>query len=95
MGTGLAEAVETDIRGAPVAGPASTAMPVDGASRRVSLPRREFLADVVVALRARLSGVSRIRHRASMNLVKVFYGNERVHYDEWETQSVVAHLARA
>ena len=83
MGTGLAEAVETDIRGAAVAGPASTAMPVDGASRRASIPRRELLADVVVALLARLSrDLAEFGHRASMNLVKVFYGNERVHYDE-------------
>ena len=48
------------------------------------LTRRDFFADVVVRLRALLpEELAAFEHRATINLVKLFYGNERIHYEVW------------
>ena len=48
------------------------------------LTRREFFADVVDRLRDHLPApLAGFRHRSTMNLLKVYYGNERVHYEVW------------
>ncbi len=60
----------------------------DGSERERAAPggltRRDFFADVVDDLRRLLPGdLAAFRHRAGMNLLKVHYGNERVHYEVW------------
>lgn len=48
------------------------------------LTRRDFFAAVVERLRVLLpSDLADFAHRANMNLVKVYYGNERIHYEVW------------
>ena len=49
-----------------------------------SLTRRDFFAAVVERLRVELpEELAAFEHRATMNLLKVYYGNERVHYEVW------------
>lgn len=51
---------------------------------RAGLTRREFFSAVVVALRERLPPeLARFRHAATMNLLKIYYANERIHYEVW------------
>ena len=62
--------------------------PLDRTASKPSIPtgltRREFFADVVERLRAHLpDDLVAFRHRSTMNLLKVYYGNERVHYEVW------------
>ena len=53
----------------------------DGAG---ALRRRDFFADVVARLGPRLSDQWRgFHHRLHANLLKVYYGNERIHYEVW------------
>ena len=48
------------------------------------LTRRDFFADVIDQLRLLLpTDLTNFAHRATMNLVKVYYGNERIHYEAW------------
>jgi len=48
------------------------------------LTRRDFLADVIERLRVLLPiELADFAHRPAMNLVKVSYGNERIHYEVW------------
>ncbi len=49
-----------------------------------SMTRRDFFAAVVDRLRRTLpEELNQFRHRANMNLLKIDYGNERVHYEVW------------
>jgi hypothetical protein len=49
-----------------------------------ALTRRDFFADVVDRLRLLLpEPLTGFRHRATMNLLKVSYGNERIHFEVW------------
>ena len=69
MATDLAHAIST---------PQAIPAPSSG------LTRREFFADVVDRLRDHLPNhLARFQHRATMNLVKVYFDNERVHYEVW------------
>jgi len=53
-------------------------------SSRSAMTRRDFFVDVVAALRERLpEELAGFRHHTTMNLLKVYYGNERVHYEIW------------
>ena len=66
--------------------PASVADPVlSGANKKATgLTRRDFFADVVDRIRVLLpEELAGFGHRVQMSLVKVFYGNERVHYEVW------------
>ena len=57
---------------------------VGKASVRAGLTRHEFFADIAERLRVHLpDDLVAFRHRATMNLLKVYYGNERVHYEVW------------
>jgi len=48
------------------------------------LTRRDFFADVIDQLRLLLpSDLTDFAHRATTNLVKVYFGNERIHYEVW------------
>ncbi len=63
-------------------------VPPAGSDRERAAPggltRRDFFADVVDDLRRLLPGdLAAFRHRAGMNLLKIHYGNERVHYEVW------------
>jgi hypothetical protein len=52
--------------------------------RSPGLGRRDFFATVVSELRAALPPErSAFRHRANTMLLKIDYGNERVHYEVW------------
>ena len=49
-----------------------------------SLNRREFFAAVVAEVRTALPAeLAEFRHRANPMLLKIDYGNERVHYEVW------------
>jgi hypothetical protein len=54
-------------------------------SRNVtSLNRREFFAAIVAEVRAALPpNLSGFRHRANSMLLKIDYGNDRIHYEVW------------
>ncbi|MDP9365762.1 MAG: hypothetical protein M3Q10_16325, partial [Chloroflexota bacterium] len=57
--------------------------PLDAAPSE-GLRRRDFFEAVVDRLRLHLpTPLADFRHKASMGQVKVFYGNERVHYEVW------------
>ena len=57
---------------------ASASTPSEG------LRRRDFFDAVIDRLRVHLPApLADFRHKASMGQVKVFYGNERVHYEVW------------
>lgn len=57
---------------------------VTGATEGGGSPRREFLSDLVDNLRVRLpDGLADFRHRPGTSLVKLFYANERVHFEVW------------
>ena len=48
------------------------------------LPRREFFAAVVERLPALLpEALSPFQHRAASNLLKLHYGNDRIHFEVW------------
>ena len=68
-------------------GPFAPAVPMEserGRSAPSGLTRRDFFADVVDDLRRLLPlDLAAFQHRAGMNLLKVHYGNERVHYEVW------------
>lgn len=68
-------------------GPFAPAAPVESERERLAptgLTRREFFADVVDDLRQLLpDDLAAFRPRAGMNLLKIHYGNERVHYEVW------------
>jgi hypothetical protein len=52
--------------------------------RRGQMPRRDFFAAVVTRLRETLPpDLARFRHRANTMLLKIDFGNERVHYEVW------------
>ncbi len=66
--------------------PFATAGPTAPAAPRAAggLTRRDFFADVVDDLRRLLpDDLATFTHRAGMNLLKVHYGNERVHFEVW------------
>lgn len=49
-----------------------------------TMRRRDFFADVVDRLRSNLPGeLQPFRHNQNASLLKVYYGNERVHYEVW------------
>lgn len=49
-----------------------------------ALTRREFFTDVARQLRDALPAeLAGFEHRGTMNLLKVYYDNERVHYEVW------------
>jgi hypothetical protein len=49
-----------------------------------NLNRRDFFADLVDQLRPLLPAeFAAFRHRATMNLLKVYFANERIHYEVW------------
>ena len=53
-------------------------------TRQSSLNRRDFFAVIVADARVRLPPeLSRFRHRANSMLLKLDYGNDRVHYEVW------------
>jgi len=54
------------------------------ASPTAGLRRRDFFDEIVERLHAHLPDpLADFRQKASMSQVKVFYGNERVHYEVW------------
>jgi hypothetical protein len=59
--------------------------PVDGSNNHSSgLNRRDFFAVVVSDARANLPPeLARFRHRANSMLLKLDYGNDRIHYEVW------------
>ena len=59
--------------------------PADGStSRPSSLNRRDFFAAIVADARANLPPeLARFRHRVNSMLLKLDYGNDRVHYEVW------------
>lgn len=60
-----------------------TPTPAAGRSTKV-LNRRDFFRAVVVRLAADLpADLAEFRHRANPMLLKIDYGNERVHYEVW------------
>jgi hypothetical protein len=57
---------------------------VGSIGRPSSLNRREFFAAIVADARAHLSPeLARFQHRANPMLLKLDYGNDRVHYEVW------------
>ena len=58
---------------------------VDGSvSRPTSLNRRDFFAAVVADARANLPPeLARFRHRVNPMLLKLDYGNDRIHFEVW------------
>lgn len=60
-------------------------MAVDGRrAATVGMGRREFLTGIAERLRRELPDpLSAFKHRLGMNLLKIFYDNERVHYEVW------------
>ncbi len=61
-----------------------TAAPEPLASPAAGMTRREFFADVVDTLRPMLPPDLRdFRHRATSTILKLWYDNERVHYEVW------------
>lgn len=60
-------------------------MPLAVTSRvAANLNRREFFAAVVAETRAAVpTGLAGFRHRANPMLLKIDYGNERIHYEVW------------
>jgi len=51
---------------------------------RASLNRRDFFAAIVAEVRKDLPAeLANFRHRANTMLLKIDYGNERVHYEVW------------
>jgi hypothetical protein len=51
---------------------------------RASLNRRNFFAAIVAEVRKDLPAeLANFRHRANTMLLKIDYGNERVHYEVW------------
>ena len=68
----------------PGLGPAERAKRSPQPKAPVGLTRRDFFADVVERLRLLLpEGLAAFEHRATLNLVKLYYGNERIHYEVW------------
>lgn len=63
----------------------SVLIPMATSSRNTaSLNRREFFAAVVAEVRSALPAeLAGFRHRANPMLLKIDYGNERVHYEVW------------
>jgi hypothetical protein len=52
--------------------------------RASNLNRREFFAAIVTDARANLSPeLAGFRHRANSMLLKINYGNDRIHYEVW------------
>jgi hypothetical protein len=61
-----------------------TGTEADSRARGPRLSRQEFFAAVVVHLHASLPpDLSSFRHRANSMLLKIDYGNDRVHYEAW------------
>jgi hypothetical protein len=57
---------------------------IEGSAKRRSMTRQDFFAAVVARLRAHLSEVNRdFTHRSNPLLLKIDYGNPRVHYEVW------------
>jgi hypothetical protein len=57
-----------------------------GGARRAasSLSRRDFFAEIVVSLRERVPPeLGQFQHSANPLLLKVSYGNERIHFEVW------------
>jgi hypothetical protein len=53
-------------------------------TRPSSLTRRDFFAVIVADARANLPPeLARFRHRANSMLLKLDYGNDRIHYEVW------------
>lgn len=51
---------------------------------RGGLTRRDFFAAVVDRLRAKLPpDLAAFHHKTTMNLLKIYFSNERVHYEVW------------
>jgi hypothetical protein len=57
-------------------------------ARETGLTRSDFFADVVERLRAALPAeLADFQSKTTMSLLKVYYGNERVHYEVWANGS--------
>ena len=56
----------------------------DSSGRTSSLNRRDFFAAIVTDARAKLPPeLACFRHRANSMLLKIDYGNDRIHYEVW------------
>lgn len=72
--------------GQPASEPAS--VPTTTESSQASLSRRDFFATVVERLRTELpEDLAAFRFKTTISLLKVYYGNERVHYEVWTNGS--------
>ena len=70
--------------GLPRATTAPTTTRSRGERAATGLTRRDFFVDVVERLRRELPPEwAGFQHRAGMHLLKIHYGNERVHYEVW------------
>ena len=68
----------------PTQSAAITLSPPPTVATASGLSRRDFFVSVVDRLRPLLpEPLAGFRHRATMNLLKVSYGNERIHYEVW------------
>jgi dihydroorotate dehydrogenase len=60
------------------------AMTTNDTIPRSGLSRRDFFADVVARLRGKLpAGLAAFRVAGTTNLLKIYYANERIHYEVW------------
>lgn len=49
-----------------------------------ALTRRDFFADIIEHLRPSLpSDLQQFQYKANANLLKIYYANERIHYEVW------------
>ncbi len=61
-----------------------TGTPIRGRSRAAAFTRREFFDNLVGELRRTLPGsLADFQVRQTANLIKLFYGNERIHFEVW------------
>jgi hypothetical protein len=59
------------------------------ATPRTGLTRRDFFADVVSRLRTKLpKELAAFRVAGTSNLLKIFYANERIHYEVWTNSAL-------
>src|SRR5262245_53254593 len=64
----------------------TASVPVE--DRGAVLRRQEFLAGVIDQLRVELPDeLAEFHHKSMSNLVKIYYGNERVHYEVWPSSN--------
>ena len=76
---GMRKMETTDIDGS-----GSTLQTMEGSAKRRTMTRQGFFAEVVVGLRANVPEAFRdFNHRSNPLLLKIDYGNPRVHYEVW------------